>query len=251
LTIRTIAVLLLVGGMLMSACSDDPLADAGRLTNDWIGERSTAARDTTPSTAAPPAYRSASEVAWFNDFLTADLRSADPAEALAAVWARRESGNKYVQAARTEIAGALPGVAFPELLPEDVEFISSQLLFDGDGTLADDYMAAFGLWTAEPYTVSRSVGQYGILWVAVPDPERSGCDRFSGRDIGACNAVVIGDMSGWVLKSGGDETLVWIAGDYQYEFFHRSHVAPETARLMAGALVPLIDLAPLPEGVAG
>ena len=223
--------------IVVSACSEDPLADIGRVTNEWIGERPDADVRTTVSTTPAPSFRSASEVIWANDYLVSN--PVTPDEALNVVWERRESGNKYVQAARAEIAGALPGIAFPNLLPEDIEYVSSQLLFDGDGTLANDYIAAFGMWTAEPYTVSRSVGQYGILWVTVPDPEKSGCDRFSNREISSCDTVLFSGVTGWALASGGEETLVWIAGDYQYEFFHRSQVDSETAQRMATAMIPL------------
>lgn len=213
------------------------MSDVGHLTNDWIGEPVESTAPFGPTTVPAPVFRNSTDVTWVNDALSTELPSLE--EALAQVWERHESGDKYVQASRLEIAGALPGVEFPERLPDDVRFLSSQLLFDGDGTLANDFIAAFGLWTAEPYTVSRSVGQYGILWVTYPDPDRSGCDRFSGRDITSCETVLFEGATRWRLESGGEQTVVWMAGDYQYELFHRKQISPEMALELASRTVPL------------
>ena len=48
--------------------------------------------------------------------------------------------------------------------------MTSQLVFDERGDLADDPVAAFGIWSSEPYTRSRSVAQMIIMSVSV-DPE--------------------------------------------------------------------------------
>jgi hypothetical protein len=231
---------LIAGGMLGSACSENPLANVGEVTNQWIGERTAGEGQTTVSTEPAPTLRPVSEVAWSNDVLVTD--PVVPEETIQAVWQRRESGDKFVQAARLEIVGALPGIAFPEFLPDDVQYVSSQLLFDGDGSLANDFIAAFGMWTAEPYTVSRTVGQYGVLWVTYPDPEKSGCERFDNRDFDSCDTVAFAGLVAWRLMSGGEETLAWIAGDYQYELFHRSQVDSEMALEMASAMIPLASV---------
>src|SRR4030042_1135821 len=53
-----------------------------------------------------------------------------------------------------------PGVESPRLGPEKVTHVSSQLVFDVQtGTLDVATAAAFGLWTASPYTVPRTEGQ--------------------------------------------------------------------------------------------
>ena len=93
-----------------------------------------------------------------------------------------------MQAGRFEIAAALPGVEFPRLVPEKVTHISSQLVFDPlTGTLDVGTSAAFGLWTAEPYTVPRIEGQLVVLRVglrsALPD-EGSGTSPPSRRPTG-------------------------------------------------------------------
>ncbi len=237
---RAIFAVLIVCGMLGFACSENPLSNVGEATNNWIGERAAGRGETTVVTQPAPTLRSVSEVAWSNDFLALDPVA--PEETVQAVFQRREAGDKYVQAARIEIVGALPGIAFPEFLPDDIEFVSSQLLFDGDGSLANDFIAAFGMWTAEPYTVSRTVGQYGVLWVTYPDPEMSGCERFDNRDFDSCDTVAFDGLVAWRLMSGGEETLAWITGDYQYELFHRSQVDSEMALEMASAMVPLASV---------
>ena len=43
-------------------------------------------------------------------------------------------------------------------------------MFNNDGTIAADPSAAFGIWSAEPYTRSRSVAQMIVLRVST-DPE--------------------------------------------------------------------------------
>ena len=41
---------------------------------------------------------------------------------------------------------------FPDLVPENVQWITSQLVFDeATGILDPDATAAFGLWVADPY----------------------------------------------------------------------------------------------------
>ena len=246
---RSKLILTLVIGVLATACSDDPLSGIGGVTNDWIGSASGPAAESTTTTLRVVQFHSASEVYWVNDVLAPD--GVEPEESLATVWQRREAGNKYVQAARTEIAGALPGIEFPDLLPDDIEFISSQLLFDGDGTLANDYLAVFGMWTAEPYTVSRSVGQYGILWVTTPDPGLSGCEHFSHLDLTSCETVAFEGMTAWRLEVGGSQTLGWLAGEYQYELFHRSQVDRATALRMAAGMIPLENIEPMVDESAG
>lgn len=249
MTYRSRVILMLVIGVLATACSDDPLSEIGKVTNEWIGSPPTGQPVSTTTTLPVVVFRSAADVSWVNDFLVES--EVPPEDSLAAVWQRREAGNKYVQAARVEIAGALPGIQFPELLPDDIDFISSQLLFDGDGTLANDYLAAFGMWTAEPYTVSRSVGQYGILWVTTPDPGLSGCEHFAHLDLTSCETVVYEGMTAWRLQVGGSNTVGWLAGDYQYELFHRPQVDGATALEMAARMIPLEAIEPLVDDEAG
>lgn len=238
------ALLIVVVGLALAACSDQPLADVGHVTNDWIGR---AAEDrAVPATTGTtvPSYESAAEVQWANDPLDSGASNRD--EALAAVWDRRRTGDQYVQASRAEIALALPGLQFPNLLPADIAYVSSQLIFDGDGTLADGFVAAFGLWTAEPYSVSRTVGQQAVLWIALPGPSASGCDRFQFREVGECATVSHDGKTAWRLISGGTETLVWLDGDYQYELFHRSGIDRETALRMSEAMIGLAMIEPGP-----
>ena len=107
---------------------------------------------------------------WFNNDL-APVGGTSPAEIISGVYARANSSDPYVQATPAEIAIALPGVVFPSLTPPEVRYITSQLVYNLNNiTLADDQVAAFGLWTVEPYTRSRSVGQQGVFTV-IPDDE--------------------------------------------------------------------------------
>jgi hypothetical protein len=67
---------------------------------------------------------------WVNDELgsVADLGADDT---IIAVWYRGDQVTPWVQASRGEIANALPGIEFPELVPEGVTHVTSQLVFDG------------------------------------------------------------------------------------------------------------------------
>jgi hypothetical protein len=246
--------LVVIIALMTAACGEQPLAELGDVTNDWIGEEP-AGEDSTTAPTAPSDSRSpvhqAADVNWENDALTGEGSAALlPEDAIAGVFDRRGSGDRFVQASRLEIAAALPGIEFPAMLPEDVEYVSSQLIFDGDGSLADDYLAAFGLWSTKPYTASRSVGQKAILWVAPAGDYAAGCDQFSNR--AQCEDHVIDGRAGWRLTSGEEQTLVWVDGSYRYELFHRAGVPSSVAEMVAGSMVPLADLAhTMDDAIAG
>ena len=170
-----------------------------------------------------------SDVIWVNDeFAVTSGETAD--SVIRRVWQRGDGVDPYVQASRREIAVALPGIEFPSLVPEKVTHISSQLIFDTQtGTLDVATSAAFGLWTAEPYTVPRIEGQLVVLRVglrsALPDEGSGGISTFQATD--------------------GRE-LAWVAGDYVYELYCRRGISEESCFAMADALTSLQLLTSLP-----
>lgn len=233
-----------VVALAIAACGDSPLESIGLRSSDWINEptvpTTVAVKITTPSVVA------AERLLWSNDAIETANRD-DPAALLAEVFGRRQ-GDRFVQASRFEIAAALPDVAFPGEAPTGAEWVSSQLVFENDGTVADDPSAAFGIWSAEPYTRSRSVAQMIVLRVSM-DLEAAtelatgevaaSCARFSDRASDDCEVVVVGTRDTWVLDDAGGATVVWYEGPYRYEMFGRSFVPIRTLQSMSAAMVPL------------
>ncbi len=195
---------------LLVACGPDPLAQVGEGSSDWIQEPTvtTVASSDVGGLALAPVVGSD----WFNNDL-APVGGTSPDEIIAGVYARAKPSDPFVQATPAEIAIALPGVVFPSLAPPEVRYITSQLVYDlGHLTLAADEVAAFGLWTVEPYTRSRSVGQQGVFTVmadaeglaamasgnadtscaAIPRSKR----RVRGQR-GSCQAGLEADRSAW------------------------------------------------------
>jgi hypothetical protein len=233
----------------VAACGPDPLSQIGVGSSDWIQEPTVT---TVPSTqvggsALAPVIGSD----WFNNDL-APVGGTSPAEIISGVYARANPSDPYVQATPAEIAIALPGVVFPSLTPPEVRYITSQLVYDlSDITLAADQVAAFGLWTVEPYTRSRSVGQQGVFTV-VPDDEGlaavasgtadTSCARFIDQHVD-CSVQEVDNGPAWELTDQLGTTLVWYGESYRYELFLRSGLAPGLAIEMAESVRPLDSLA--------
>jgi hypothetical protein len=231
-----------------TACGGLPLESIGLRSSDWINE------PTVPTTVGPPPTTpivvSAEDLRWANDEIVTESLE-DPAGLLAEVFARRQ-GDRFVQASRFEIAIALPDVAFPQQAPPGAEWVSSQLVFDNDGSLADDPSAAFGIWSAEPYSRSRSVAQMAVLRVS-NDPETANelasgaapsCALFAERTTEECEIIAVGTRATWLLTATSGSTLIWFDGPYRYELFGRSFVSLTALKDMSEVTVPLQSIAP-------
>lgn len=209
-----------------SACGDSgPLERAGEASSGWV----TAA--TTPTTIAPlvvievgnEGLVGAGDVLWANDDIGPASPNSDPRAAIAAVW-DRQLGSRFVQASRAEIAAVLPTIRFPEAVPEDVRWMTSQLVFDpASGLLDVDTSAAFGLWTVEPYTVEN--GRLGVLRVG------SAPDR-----VGAAKSDVVP-----IIVPDG-LSLGWTEAGLRYEFFCRVTVPEAVCSAIVDSFVPLTEL---------
>ena len=231
----------------LTACGDAPFTSLGQRTSGWIGEPTVVTTTTVATTV--PIVVDAKGLKWFNDELSGAPLD-DPAALKVAVFARR-AGDLFIQASRTEIAALLPEVKFPTSTPYLSEYVTSQLVFDERGDLADDPVAAFGIWSSEPYTRSRSVAQMIIMSVSV-DPEvaadvaspgaDNSCERFADRGTEVCAVATVGGRPVWSLEASNGTTMVWFDGDYRYELFGRAYVAPEALQKMADGLVPLSEL---------
>lgn len=217
-----IAVLLLV----VAACGESgPLDGLGDRSSEWVQEGVPA----TTTTEARVVFEVANEglvgtsdLLWSNDDL-GDAAIIGPTRIVQAVWAR-QIGSRFVQGSRHEIAGALPTVRFPGLVPEDVQWITSQLVFDrATSELDGNTSVAFGLWSVEPYTVAE--GQLGVLRVgAAPG------DAGAGRS----------DIVPILVPDGVN--LGWTEGGLRYEMFCRASIPDAVCQAIIDSFVPLSTL---------
>lgn len=234
--------------MLLAGCGDSPLFSVGQRSSNWVNEPTIVTTTTVPTTI--PVVRTAADLIWFNDDLGPG--SGDPDQVVAAVFARRE-GDRFIQASRGEIATALPDIAFPDRVPPLSEYVSSQLVIDNNGEIASDPSAAFGIWTTEPYTRSRSVAQMVVIRVSrdaetVTELETEGadlsCARFASAETSSCDIEEIASRRTWVLGSSAGTTLIWFDGIYRYEMFGRPFAPVEALRQTAASMAPIPVVAP-------
>ncbi len=240
---KRVALGCVVVGLVLSACGDQPLGTLGNRSSAWINEPTVPS--TQPRVFEAPKPVSAEALLWANDdILNTQFDNTD--EFLAEVFARRD-GDSFIQSSRTEISFALPGVMFPGMLPPTAEWVSSQLIFDNDGTLSAEPTAAFGVWSAEPYTRSRSVAQMAVLRVATdPDGATStaedpgaGCAQLSDQTTQRCEYVSEDSTDTWELRSAAGTTLVWFDSGFRYELFGRDFVTTSSLYEMRQSMVPL------------
>jgi hypothetical protein len=212
--------------LVLGACGESgPLAGVGERSGAWV----TAA--TLPTTTSPPVVVEvgneglvgATDVLWVNDDIEPADSSGEPQAMIATVW-NRQLGSRFVQASRVEIATALPTIRFPEAVPEDIRWVTSQLVYDpASGLLDPDTSAAFGFWTVEPYTADS--GQLGVLRVGIaPD------------GIGAAKSDVVP-----IIVPDG-LSLGWTDAGLRYELFCHASVTDAVCGAIVDSFLPLSDL---------
>lgn len=167
---------------------------------------------------------SASQILWLNDEI-ADQASGSSSDVIAAVWARRAE-SRFIQASRTEVATAMPTLEFPQLVPADTTWVTSQLVYDLDsGALDLDTAAAFGMWQVEPYTLTE--GRILVLRVGFASddapPERS-------------------DLTPIIVPDG--LSVGWTKAGLRYELFCRSTLSEDLCFEVADSFAPLGGAAP-------
>jgi hypothetical protein len=166
----------------------------------------------------------ASDVAWFNDGIEGE-GSGTVLEVISAAWRRGDGITSVIQASRKEIATSLPGIQFPELLPDAVGWVTSQLVFDvASGTLGPDRSAQFGLWYIEPY--SAEGGRSGVMWVRP-----------------ATGSDVIGPIFPEATAEGLN--LSWVAESFHYRIICPPEVLEDSCWQLAESVMPLSLLLPL------
>lgn len=239
--------LILVVLSTVTACGESPLLSLGNRSSNWINEPKVTT--TTLPEVDAPRHVAAATLEWANDVIVNDDLE-DPGAVVAAVFNRRE-GDRFIQASRFEIAAAIPEIAFPSLVPYGAEWVSSQLVVENSGRLSAEPSAAFGIWSAEPYTRSRSVAQMAVLRVS-HDPETAAdlaepgaefsCARFAERITDECALLDMEGRDVWKLAAAGGITLIWFEGPYRYELFGRSFIPSDVLEEMAGDTVALSAL---------
>ncbi len=209
-----------------TACGEGgPLDGLGDRSSEWVNEGVVA----TTTTQARVVFEVANEgmvgtsdLLWSNDDL-GEAGITGAIQVVQAVWAR-QIGSRFVQASRYEIAGALPTIRFPGLVPEDVKWITSQLVFDlATGELDGNTSVAFGLWSVEPYTVTA--GQLGVLRVGAA-PGDAGAGRSDTVPILVPDGVNLG----------------WTEGGLRYEMFCRASIRDAVCQAIIDSFAPLSTL---------
>lgn len=218
--------LLMIVMTVLAACGDGGLlAGLGTRSQEVVYGDTSTTTTTEPvdTVAAPLGSTRASALVWFNDGI-ANEGTGEASQVIAQVWARGDGASSVIQASRSEIASALTGIEFPELIPDAVGWVTSQLVYDvASGTLSQDTAAQFGLWSLEPY--SSDAGRSAVLWV------RS-----------ARTADRVGKVSSETSQDG--LTLSWVAEAYHYEVFCPSDLAVDYCWQMQETMMPLSLLLP-------
>lgn len=224
---KRFAIGVLALSMLLVGCGDVGLLDGlGGSTRAFIEGDTTTTTTVFAVVAGTGDERliGAAHVQWFNDEV-ANQMTGTPDVVIAGVW-QRELNSRFVQSSRAEIAAALPSITFPELVPETVLWITSQLVYDETtGTLDPDISAAFGIWTADPYQFDGA--RLGVLRVG-----KAAGDLLPTRS-GIVSIIVPDGLS-----------LGWQEAGYRYELFCRSDISEELCVDVASSAAPLSGLLP-------
>lgn len=214
--------IILISSVAFLAGCGNLLSGVGDLSQDVV-HGGTESTTTTTAVEGVPSFRlkGITDLAWVNDGLGATTDGGAD-DTIIAVWFRGDQVNPWVQASRREIANALPGIEFPQLVPEGVTHVTSQLVFDTvTASLDPSAAAAFGLWVAEPYTLPRTEGQQAVLEV--------GIKTFSGDP----------DNEIFSFQVTDGRELTWTHGDYVYQLFCRTGITEDACFAMAESTIPL------------
>ena len=162
------------------------------------------------------------DLLWFNDDIEPQF-TGSAQDVIRSVW-ERKLNSRFVQASRSEIASAMPSVLFPELVPEDVRWVTSQLVYDNTtGALDPDTAAAFGFWISEPYQSDDA--RLGVLRIGLAATDAQ-ADRSDIVPILVPDGISLG----------------WTESGYRYELFCRSSISDALCIEVAASTVPLHEL---------
>ena len=222
---RTSIFVTIVVSLFLAACGESGILDGvGERTRELV-EGTTTTSIATVVVETDPADEGLAgpeDLLWFNDDIDPQF-TGGATEVIGAVWGRKVN-SRFVQASRAEIAAAMPSVLFPELLPKDVQWVTSQLVYDNTtGALDPDTAAAFGFWISEPY--QSDTARLGVLRIG-----------FAPIDVGTARSDIVP-----ILVPDGI-SLGWTESGYRYELFCRSSVSDQLCTEVATSSVPLHEL---------
>lgn len=215
-----------LGVVALPGCGEaGPLDGVGGASQEWVNQ---VRAPTTTVFVVPVVGREGlvytSDVRWLNDDL-ADQATGIADQVIAGVW-ERYAGSRFVQAARSEIAAALPTIEFPTVVPKDVTWLSSQLVYEDDNPVLDpDTSAAFGFWRVTPYTVDE--GRLALLTVGVA-PTQVALSRSDIVPIVVPDGIALG----------------WTSAGLRYDLLCRSGLTEDLCRDVAESFVPLSTTLP-------
>lgn len=234
---------------LVAACSETALSGLGERSSGWIEEVATTT--TSPPTTVASPTRPATEANWVNDEFGSPPPDSRSEEVVTQVVGRSTAASRFLQASRAEIALAVPLVEFPSLIPAEAEYITSQIVVDaGTLRLSANPTVAFGLWSVEPYTRSRSVGQVAVITVFTDSAGAA-----AAADVDSVCAAIVDRLcrveslpSGpvWRLETSTEVTRLWFSGPYRYEMAARPDQEDAVLGVVISSMVPLVELVPSP-----
>ena len=222
---RTVIAIMVLASLVLGACGESGLLDGvGERTRELVEASTTTTLEGTIIEVDPveEGLVGPEDLLWFNDDI--DPQFTGPAQdVIRSVW-ERKLNSRFVQASRAEIAAAMPNVLFPELVPKDVRWVTSQLVYDNTtGALDSETATAFGLWISEPYQSDDA--RLGVLRIG-----------FAPIDAGTERSEIVP-----ILVADGI-SLGWTEDEYRYELFCRSSVSDELCTEVAASTVPLHEL---------
>ncbi|MEZ5175940.1 MAG: hypothetical protein R2823_07010 [Acidimicrobiia bacterium] len=216
--------LVVILGLSVVGCGEAGLLDgAGKMTRSFVqGDTTTTVTLASVDVGQPgEAAVGSVDVLWYNDQKEPQHHGSSES-VIAGVWNTRIGNSRFVQSSRSEIADALPSLQFPSLVPEQVRWVTSQLVYDQvTGTLDPDTSAAFGLWTTDPY--QSDTGRVAVLRVG---------KVLDSDDRPEPVAIVVPDGL----------SLGWTAAGMRYELFCRSEISEELCKAIAASSTRLSAL---------
>lgn len=210
------------------SCGETGLLDGvGDRTRQFV-EGQTTTTVPIPSVAAGQegeAVVSSVDVFWYNDQKSPQY-TGTPDQVVGDVWLGRIENSRFVQSSRAEIALALPELTFPSVVPEQVRWITSQLVYkEALGTLDPDTSTAFGMWASDPY--QSDTGRVAVLRVG-----QAPVDTPTQRS----------EIVPIVVPDG--LSVSWTENSMRYELFCRSEISEQLCLEVAGSSIPLGQLLP-------
>lgn len=219
-------ILLISIALLVAACGDTGMLDGlGDRSVGYVHGETTSTTSTTEAVfaEAPQGTVRSTDLVWYNDAIEGESPTMETNVAISTVWSRGDGITSVIQASRREIAAALPGIQFPELVPDTSGWVTSQLVFDvASGLLGQDTSAQFGLWQREPYVTEG--GRIAVMRV---------------RPATSADVIAVA-----AEDTAGGLSLAWVAESYYYVIECPLELPDENCWQMYETVMPLSQILP-------